>query len=138
MSVQALNRKEAIASGEDIAPVTREEYYLKGLAEGQGGGGLDYVIPEQTVTFEIHGEEATPYAILTGVDFSKLELDQTAPVKIITSPENPTMYVAGTLMAANSFKLDAGGNIVYEDSIYKWKNPGAEGQTVTITAITGF
>lgn len=50
MSVQALNRKEAIASGEDIAPVTREEYYLKGLAEGQGGGGLDYVIPEQTVT----------------------------------------------------------------------------------------
>lgn len=39
MSVQALNRKEAIASGEDIAPVTREEYYLKGLAEGQGGGG---------------------------------------------------------------------------------------------------
>ena len=51
MSVQALNRKEAIASGEDIAPVTREEYYLKELAEGQGGGGgLEYVIPEQTVT----------------------------------------------------------------------------------------
>lgn len=52
MSVQALNRKEAIASGEDIAPVTREEYYLKGLAEGQGGGGLEYV----TVTLSMLGD----------------------------------------------------------------------------------
>ena len=54
MSVQALNRKEAIASGEDIAPVTREEYYLKGLVEGQGGGGIEG-ISVYRITFECTG-----------------------------------------------------------------------------------
>lgn len=47
--MDALNRKEAIIMGDDITPVTREEYCLKELAAG-GGGSLDYVVPEQTLT----------------------------------------------------------------------------------------
>lgn len=68
MSVQALNRKEAIASGEDIAPVTREEYYLKGLAEGQGGGGLEYV----TVTLSMLGDGQI-YGFFNNEDMPMLE-----------------------------------------------------------------
>ena len=49
-----VNRKEAIIAGENIDPVTREEYYLKQLADGSGsgGGGGEPVtlIPEQSFT----------------------------------------------------------------------------------------
>lgn len=47
-----VNRKEAIIAGENIDPVTREEYYLKQLADGSGGGGSTptLLIAEQTVT----------------------------------------------------------------------------------------
>ena len=52
--MDALNRKEAIIMGDDITPVTREEYCLKELAAG--GGGLDYVIPEQSFGLGTAGE----------------------------------------------------------------------------------
>lgn len=34
-----VNRKEAILAGENVAPVTREEYFVKEAVSNGGGGG---------------------------------------------------------------------------------------------------
>lgn len=34
--VRPVNRKEAIIAGESVTPVTREEYFLRMLATGEG------------------------------------------------------------------------------------------------------
>lgn len=48
--MDALNRKEAIIMGEDITPITREEYFVKELVNNGGGGGDNHVALAQSVT----------------------------------------------------------------------------------------
>ena len=54
--ITPVTREEAILSGADVEPLSREEYFVqKRLGEG-GGGGLEYVIPEQSFGLGTAGE----------------------------------------------------------------------------------
>lgn len=63
-----VNRKEAILAGENVTPVTREEYFVKEAVSNGGGGGnpgyhveienLGTLIPQQTVTTEADADGA--------------------------------------------------------------------------------
>lgn len=80
--MDALNRKEAIIMGDDITPVTREEYCLKELAAGGGSGSLDYVVPEQTATV-VYDETLQKYiAVVENVNVSELYDDQALFAKL--------------------------------------------------------
>lgn len=46
--VRPVNRKEAIIAGESVTPVTREEYFLRMLATGEGTP-VDVVDPGENV-----------------------------------------------------------------------------------------
>ena len=84
--MDALNRKEAIIMGDDITPVTREEYCLKELAAG-GGGGLDYVIPEQTVTLT-----GSTNFVEIEADFSSIIETNNSPILAFTQTEDGYVY----------------------------------------------
>ena len=143
MSVQALNRKEAIASGEDIAPVTREEYYLKGLAEGQGGGGLDYVIPEQTVTFQKYDNSNNTFAVLENVNVEGLEIEDPVILKtrVLVEGDFSDSYSIGRLQSENNIHFN-NANVNYDSGQQRWEieftNSPPEGFEATFAAISGF
>ena len=78
--ITPVTREEAILSGADVEPLSREEYFVqKRLA---GGGGLDYVIPEQTVTLTDH------MATLEGVDVSSLNIGDYIIINIADSEDD--------------------------------------------------
>lgn len=141
-----MNRKEAIASGEDITPVTREEYYLKGLAEGQGGGGLEYVIPEQTVTLTDAPAE------ITNTDLDDFAIGDYIVLKMTAAGENSTVCVGlsktiiegDIFFQAPSVIRNAIEIIVLKQNgiwLFVVANPSGEdvmAGTYTISAIRGF
>lgn len=86
-----VNRKEAILAGENVAPVTREEYFVKEAVSNGGGGGnpgyhvetenLGTLIPQQTVTTtEMEGLEE-------GIFAGSVTIIDTPPEGITEPPE---------------------------------------------------
>ena len=52
--MDAITRKERIISGENLEPLTREEYFLKEYSGGGGGGGTTVVAnPSGTATADL-------------------------------------------------------------------------------------
>lgn len=108
-----VTRMESILNGDDVAPVTREEYFVKKAASGSGGGGelpeyteadigkvltvgedaehpiVDIVVPEQTVT-TVQGAQFC-YAAVEGstIDWSAAGSGDSIKLTI-----NGTEYVA--------------------------------------------
>lgn len=87
--ITPVTREEAILSGADVEPLSREEYFVqKRLGEGGGGGGLDYVIPEQTlqVYTEFTGN------IIHDVDVSGLENGDKVAARVVLPDMQPALY----------------------------------------------
>lgn len=101
-----VTRMESILNGDDIEPVTREEYFVQQAASGGGGGLPAYtssdvgkvltvgqqtetvvVVPEQTVKTDKNGK-----ATLTGVDFSRLMDGDTVSTTIAGFGTQDTVY----------------------------------------------
>lgn len=131
--MDALNRKEAIIMGDDITPVTREEYCLKELAAG-GSGSLDYVVPEQTVTFT----EQTPTPTLQNVDASSLSDNDKVIGKAIRN--GLVMYSIGNYYADDmeiSFNDSGMGTIDVSTGTWYVLDLPAD-TSITISVIKGF
>lgn len=95
--ITPVTREEAILSGADVEPLSREEYFVQKRL-GEGGGGLDYVIPEQTVTTgslpnnkALRGgvPNATP---IQNVNVSTLQNEDTIIVRLEHN-NNPAQYI---------------------------------------------
>lgn len=111
--------KTATASLEDPA----SQYTLAG-----GGGGLDYVIPEQTVTFQ-NGE-----ATLQNINTSSLEDGDHIIAKIVE--EGSPTYVGGSY-ATDYEEIDFAPSVYghIENNVSWYMDGAVEGAPYTISAI---
>ena len=99
---------------------------------GGGGGGLEYVIPEQTVTFS--GGSAT----LQNLNTSELQDSETVIIKMIFQNDF-TFYSLG-YYGNNEIHLDQNddyGIINTNEGVWTWENT-PDNTTCTISAIRGF
>lgn len=134
--MDALNRKEAIIMGDDITPVTREEYCLKELAAG-GGGSLDYVVPEQTLTFETGDSEVE----IGENNLDDIQVGNSVIAKVYYSSQNFTEYY--WMYCAEEGLVGGSEALFFHKIDNKWKAtlniPQAPYPlTTTISAIRGF
>lgn len=90
-----VNRKEAILAGENVAPVTREEYFVKeAVSNGGGGGNPGYHVETQNVTI-------IPQQSVTTVENPDLganvgSFTPTIPEDMVGDPETMTVVFDGT------------------------------------------
>lgn len=137
--MDALNRKEAIIMGDDITPVTREEYCLKELAAGGGSGSLDYVVPEQDVTFVTELESVQ--AVVTDVNVEGLQENNNVVVKFVQEGIPEMLDVGYYDESGNFLSFNEMGKIRYIQSTNEWiwQIPGIpEGTVATIAVISSF
>lgn len=86
--ITPVTREEAILSGADVEPLSREEYFVQKRL-GEGGGGLDYVIPEQTITID---GETNSYP-LENVDLDNISVGENFILKVSMSGASSIKYV---------------------------------------------
>lgn len=137
--ITPVTREEAILSGADVEPLSREEYFVQKRLAG-GGGGLDYVIPEQTVTLE------SGSAQLNDVDVSEMEVLDYAFFKVAIAMGGNTLtaYAAGYLDTEEGLSFNFNhadipvivkqGNS-QDDKWYLESGDLPDGTSVTISAI---
>lgn len=149
-------RKELIASGAEVTPLTREEYFLKGedvaplnvkerVLQGVVGGGIE---PEGTITITENG---------TGIDVAQYATaDVSVPVGSdtgslkVTRTDNVTVNIVVTALTADS-RVNATTTLIGKNSNKTVKVPitgtfwlnitvdiiGYSSRTITVSGNTG-
>lgn len=95
-----VNRKEAILAGENVAPVTREEYFVKeAVSNGGGGGNPGYHVETQPVTIVPQQSVTTVENPDMGASIGSITV--TMPEDMLENPETLHIVFDGTTYICN-------------------------------------
>ena len=109
--VKAVSRTEAIQNGDEVKPVSREEYFLKKSVSGGGSGGAGYTVETQSVAV-VPEQTAITMVVPESRPFASAQINLAEGITSVDDvPDTLTIVFNGT-----EYECDA--NIVGDNKVY--------------------